>query len=219
MDKEIKILFVEDAPADAMAVERALQGRGLDVRLQRVDTKEAFLRELEAAQRPDVILSDHGLPSFDGFTALAIAQEKCPDVPFIFVTNSLNWEMDIDKLYQGVTDFVPKRELNILAPTVRRALHHAEVLRQSKAKAEERGQMVAKLLALLAEYEPNAGHLPICADCKKIRDTQDHWHMPEVFFRDRLSLKFTHGICPDCVGKYFAPGDLSAVATGDQPRV
>ena len=207
MNKEIKILFVEDAPADALAVEYALQGRGLAVQLQRVDTKEAFVRELESASRPDVILSDHGLPSFDGFAALAIAHEKCPEVPFIFVTNSLTWEMDLDQLVQGVTDFVPKRELSNLAPAVRRALHHAEAWRQLAAKAEEREQMVVKLLALLAEYEPNSGYLPICADCKKIRDTQDRWHMPEVFFRDRLGLKFTHGICPDCVGKYFTPGD------------
>jgi len=113
--------------------------------------------------------------------------------------------MDIDKLYNGVTDFIPKRDLNILAPAVRRALHQAQARRQLQAKAEARGQMVAKLFALLAEYEPNSGHLPICADCKSIRDTRDHWHKPEVFFMDRLGLRFTHGICPVCVGKYFAP--------------
>jgi DNA-binding NtrC family response regulator len=203
MEKEIQIIFVEDVPDDALAVERALQRRGMSVHLQRVDTKEAFLYELEA-RRPDVILSDHGLPSFDGFTALALAQEKCPEVPFIFVTNALSWDMDIDKLVEGVTDFVPKKELSMLAPTVRRALFHAEVLRQSKAKTQEREQMVVNLLALLAEYEPNAGYLPICANCKKIRDGQNAWQLPEVFFKSRLGLKFTHGICPDCVRKFFA---------------
>jgi|SRR5450756_906492 len=205
MDKEIRIIFVEDVPADAAAVERALRGRGMTIQLQRVDTKEAFINELESAQRPDVILSDHGLPSFDGFAALAIAQEKCPDVPFIFVTNTLTWEMDIDKLVEGVTDFVPKKELNILAPTVRRALFHAGVMRQNKLKMEEREQVVVKLLALLAEYEPNAGYLPICANCKKIRDLQDRWHAPDMFFSIRLGLKFTHGICPDCIHKFFTP--------------
>src|SRR5258708_17654287 len=34
------------------------------------------------------ILSDHGLPAFDGFTALALAHQNAPDVPFIFVTGS-----------------------------------------------------------------------------------------------------------------------------------
>ena len=205
MEKEIRIIFVEDVPADAIAVERALRTRGMAVQLERVDSKEAFIYQLESARPPDVILSDHGLPTFDGFAALAIAQEKCPDVPFIFVTNALTWEMDIDKLVQGVTDFVPKKELNILASTVRRALFHANVIRQSKAKTEESDQLVAKLLALLAEYEPNGGYLPICANCKKIRDTGNLWQPPEAFFKDRLGLKFTHGICPDCVRKFFTP--------------
>ncbi len=57
-------------------------------RSKRVDTKQAFLRELEC-NPPDLILSDQGLPSFDGFTALAVARDRCPEVPFIFVTGSL----------------------------------------------------------------------------------------------------------------------------------
>ena len=94
MSNEINILFIEDVPADAAVVELALRRAGLAFRLQRVDTREAFLHELES-QPPDVILSDHGLPSFDGFAALAVAHEKCPDVPFIFVTNALTKEMEI----------------------------------------------------------------------------------------------------------------------------
>ena len=54
-----------------------------------------FLREIEC-RPPDVILSDHGLPSFDGFTALSIAREKCPDTPFIFVTGSMGEEVAIN---------------------------------------------------------------------------------------------------------------------------
>jgi len=202
MHNEIRIIFVEDVPADAEAVERALREQGLAVQLQRVDSKEAFIRELESARRPDVILSDHGLPSFDGFAAQAIAHEKCPDVPFIFVTNALTSEMDIDKLVSGVIDFVPKRQLGTLALTVRRALSHTEALRQSKVKAEERERIAVKLLALLAEYESKGGYLPICANCKKIRDKRDEWHSPEVFLRDRLGLMFTHGVCPDCVRQF-----------------
>jgi len=203
MDNEIRIVFVEDVPADAVAVERALREQGLAVQLQRVDSKEAFIRELESARRPDVILSDHGLPSFDGFAAQAIAHEKCPDVPFIFVTNALTSEMDIDKLVSGVIDFVSKRQLSTLALTVRRALSRTEALRQSKVKAEERERIAVKLLALLAEYESKGGYLPICANCKKIRDNHDKWHSPEAFLRDRLGLMFTHGVCPDCLRQFY----------------
>src|SRR6478736_9373946 len=78
--KHVRILYVEDVPADVVMVNHALRQGGMAFRSKRVETKEDFLRELEQ-DPPDVILSDHGLPSFDGFTALAIARDKCPDVP------------------------------------------------------------------------------------------------------------------------------------------
>jgi CheY-like chemotaxis protein len=53
----------------------------------RVQNREQFVQAL-ANQPPDIILSDHGLPAFDGLTALAIAKEKVPETPFIFVTGS-----------------------------------------------------------------------------------------------------------------------------------
>jgi DNA-binding NtrC family response regulator len=203
MDKDLRIIFLEDVPAEADAVERILRENGLSVQLKRVDKREDFVYELESSVRPDIILSDHGLPAFDGLSALALAQTKCPEVPFIFVTNALTWEMDIDKLYPAVTDFVAKRDLKTLAPTIRRALYHAEMLKQARLKLDERQQIVEKLLALLAEYEPKNGYLPICASCKKIRDGKDQWHIPEEFFRARLGLKFTHGVCPECTRKLY----------------
>jgi CheY-like chemotaxis protein len=210
MSPEIRIIFVEDVPADALLVERALRRDGLVFQLQRVDTREEFLQAL-SARAPDLILSDHGLPAFDGFTALALAHEKCPDVPFIFVTNALTWEMEIEKLAPGVTDFILKRQLEGLAPTIRRALFHAGILRESRLKQQEREQSVVKLLALLAEYEPTGGFIPICANCKKIRDRENIWQAPEVFFKKKLGLNFTHGICPDCIRQFYgASGNKSA---------
>jgi DNA-binding NtrC family response regulator len=202
MDKEISIVFVEDVPADAALVERTLRKQGLEVQLRRVETKSEFLAALEP-QPPDIILSDHGLPAFDGLSALALAHEKCPEVPFVFVTNALTWEMEIEKLAPGVTDFVLKRQLDTLAPTIRRALFHAEVARIAKAKAEEREAQVQKLLALLAEYESVSGNIPICANCKKIRDSENFWQPPDAFFGRKLGLGFTHGICPDCLKKLY----------------
>ena len=101
-------------------VNHELRRRGLNFRTKRVDSREVFLRELER-DPPDVILSDHGLPSFDGFTALAIAREKCPDVPFIFVTDSLGEQLAIETFEHGATDYVLKRDLSKLAPAIRRA--------------------------------------------------------------------------------------------------
>jgi len=69
--------MVEDEAHDAALVEHALKDGGFDFAFKRVDTEEDFLKELQSFH-PSVILSDHGLPVFDGFAALAIAQNKLP---------------------------------------------------------------------------------------------------------------------------------------------
>src|SRR5258706_8457581 len=125
MKNEIQLLCVEDIPTDVVMLNHALREGGLRFRSKRVETREEFLHELEY-HPPDVILSDHGLPSFDGFTALAIARSQCPDVPFIFVTSALGEEMTISTFESGATDYVLKNDLSKLAPAVERALREAK---------------------------------------------------------------------------------------------
>ena len=69
---EIQILIVEDDATDALLMDRELRKDGMSFQSRRVDTKQEFLSAL-TQQPPDLILSDHGLPAFDGFSALAIA--------------------------------------------------------------------------------------------------------------------------------------------------
>jgi DNA-binding NtrC family response regulator len=187
VNKEIYILYLEDVLDDATRVENELQKAGLIFRLQRADTEEAFKRGLEPA--PDVILSDHGLPLFDGLAALGAARQRCPEVPFIFVTNALTRDMEIEKLMGGVTDYVRKSQLDYLPIAVRHALHEAEERRL-------RQQRFKDLLNRPAETETR--FLAICSQCKKIRDEHNRWKSPEVFLLEHLNLKFTHSICPDC---------------------
>src|SRR6266404_7927838 len=126
---EIRILILEDVPADVVMINHELRNAHLNFRCKRVDTRNEFLNELEH-NCPDVILSDHGLPGFDGFTALAMAMDKCPDVPFIFVTSALGEELTIETFESGATDYVLKHRLSNLAPAVQRALREADERRK-----------------------------------------------------------------------------------------
>ena len=123
-NEQIRILLLEDAPADLALVNHELGKTGLRFSSKLVDSRESFLHELEN-KPPDLILSDKGVPSFDGLAALAIAREKRPDVPFIFVTNPLGEQMTIEAFQNGATDYVLKSQLGRLAPVVRRALSWA----------------------------------------------------------------------------------------------
>lgn len=150
MKTEIQILMVEDSTADACLMDRELRKGGLAFQTKRIETKEEFLSELNV-NRPDLILLDHGLPTFDGFTALRLARERAPDVPVIFVTGSLGEETIIKTLKQGADDYVLKHHLPDLVPAVHRALMHAEERRRRRKAEEElearvnQQEMVAKL--------------------------------------------------------------------------
>jgi PAS domain S-box-containing protein len=149
VSKPIRILYVEDLPADAVLVNHALRKAGLKVRTKRVDSKRVFIRELDQ-HPPDLILSDHGLPGFDGFAALAIAKSRCPNVPFIFLTDSRGKEAAREMFEGGATDCLPKGGLARLAPAVRRALGEAEAralltrTEQALHQSEERFRMVVE---------------------------------------------------------------------------
>jgi PAS domain S-box-containing protein len=157
MKRQIRILYVEDIPADAVLVNHELRKAGLQCRTKRVDSRKVFNRELDH-NLPDVILSDHGLPGFDGFAALAIAKNKCPDVPFIFVTNRRGEEMAIEMFEGGATDYVQKSNLSKLVPVVQRALREAEQRSQLKQKeqalrdSEDRFRMVVEGIQDYAIY-------------------------------------------------------------------
>jgi PAS domain S-box-containing protein len=146
--------MIEDETRDAELAEYTLRQGGFDFSFMRVDTEDSFLREIEQF-KPNVILSDHGLPAFDGFSALILAQQKCPDVPFIFVTGSLGEEMAIKALKSGATDFVLKHHLATLPPALHRALNQAEFQVQRK-RAEEALLISEERYRSLVELSPDA---------------------------------------------------------------
>jgi len=45
--------------------------------------------------------------------------------------------------------------------------------------------------------------IPICAKCKMVRDDQEYWQSVESYFRDRLGVDFSHGVCPKCRKKLY----------------
>jgi PAS domain S-box-containing protein len=149
VNKLIRILIVEDDPTDAFLMERELRKGGMDFEASCVETEQAFVVEL-TEHPPDVILSDHGLPAFDGFAALAIAKRRLPEVPFIFVTGSLGEETAIETFKGGASDYVLKSRLANLAPAVLRALNQARE-RRLRRQAEEELQRSEQCFRTLVE--------------------------------------------------------------------
>ena len=143
--RAVRILFVEDQPAEVTKVERALRLGGIDCRLNAVGTQQAFLQELERAP-PDVILSDAGVSAIDGLSALAIARQRRPEVPFIFVADPTGEEKVIESFQRGATDYILKSRLSDLASGIDRALQKSREHAARKEEQRDLGRLIDALL-------------------------------------------------------------------------
>lgn len=125
MRPPLRILSLEDDPRDAELVQETLESDDIPCQITRVETEADFIASLERG-RYDLILADYTLPSFDGLSALKIARQGWPHVPFIFVSGTLGEEVAIEALKIGATDYVFKTRLSRIVPSVHRALREAE---------------------------------------------------------------------------------------------
>jgi len=74
----------------------------------------------------------------------------------------------------------------------------ARDITESKKAEEEREKLISQLQEALDNIKTLKGLLPICANCKKIRDDKGYWNQIEAYIRDRSDAEFSHSICPEC---------------------
>ena len=135
MKPPLRLLHLEDDPVDADLIATTLIEGGIPCESQVVDTRQAFVAALKEG-RMDLILADYSIPGFDGMTALTLARQHSPDVPFLFVSATIGEELAIDAMHHGATDYVLKQRLGRLVPSVQRALRELDD-RAERKRAEE----------------------------------------------------------------------------------
>ncbi len=135
MKTPLRLLQLEDDTVDADLITATLTEGGIPCQSQLVETRQAFVAALKEG-RMDLILADYSIPGFDGMTALTLARQHCPDVPFLFVSATIGEELAIDAMHQGATDYVLKQRLGRLVPSVQRALRELDD-RNERKRAEE----------------------------------------------------------------------------------
>ena len=116
-----KILLVEDELQDAELNIREIRKVLSNSKFEMTEDKPEYLNLLETFI-PDIIISDFNMPTFDGLSALRIAQEVCPLTPFIMVTGSINEDTAVECMKAGATDYVLKDNLKRLGAAVMSAL-------------------------------------------------------------------------------------------------
>ncbi|MFQ5724237.1 MAG: response regulator, partial [Terriglobia bacterium] len=140
----LRILVVEDNPADAELCLRELRRAGWEVAAQVVQTAEECAQCLRA-QTYDIVLADYGLPNWSGLGALELMRAQGTDTPVILVTGSLGDEKAVECIKQGATDYVLKDNLVRLPLAIRHALEE-KALRAERRRAEaERARLMTAI--------------------------------------------------------------------------
>lgn len=91
---------------------------------------------------------------------------------------------------------------------------------QERDSAEaERDKTIVALQDALAHIKTLRGIVPICSQCKRIRDDEGYWEQLDIYVRDHSEAEFTHGICPDCIRTLYPEEatDILAAMEDDAP--
>ncbi|EXJ14402.1 response regulator [Imhoffiella purpurea] len=128
----LRLLLVEDSEDDAILLLNALEEAGYAVDHTRVESAEALISALPSAAWQTVI-SDYRLPGFDGLRALEIVRRYTSDLPFIFVSGTVQDRIGVKAMQGGANDYILKDNLTRLGPVIRRELKQAERRREMLA--------------------------------------------------------------------------------------
>jgi len=125
----LKILHLEDMPEDAAMVVHELKKGKIKCEIIVVDNRADFKLALKNFS-PDIILSDHTLPSFNSVDALEIVQKSYPQIPFILVTATVSEDFAINSMRAGAYDYILKDRLQRLPQSVLQAIKKRRVENQ-----------------------------------------------------------------------------------------
>lgn len=199
--KTIRVLIAEDDFLVSKEIGRIVKSIGYE-QVGTANNGEEAVRQTCLLQ-PDVVLMDIKMPQLSGLEAVSRIQDSCP-TPVVILTAHESEELVNAAGQKGAGAYVtkpPGTEEIKRAVTIAMA-RHADLmqLRDLNKKLYE------KNLALedaLAEIKTLRGILPICSHCKQIRDDQGYWHKIESYIQSHSEAAFSHGVCPDCIEKYY----------------
>lgn len=152
MNKNLRVLSIEDSERDASLLRRHLVKAGYEVIFNRVETADEMRIALET-QDWDVILADYKLPQFSALEALKLLKETGIDTPFIIISGSIGEESAVKAMIAGTSDYMMKDNLSRLVPAIERELQEAEN-RRARRFAEAALRESEETYRLLFESNP-----------------------------------------------------------------
>ncbi len=144
-------------------------------------------------QSPDLFILDIRMPEMDGFELCRQLKKDIVtrDVPVIFISGLDNPNDKVKAFKIGGQDYITK------------PFEDTEVLARVKTHIALRKKEI-ELKRALDEVQQLKGILPICCQCKQIRDDKGYWQQVEQYISEHSDVQFTHSFCPNCYEKEMA---------------
>jgi CheY-like chemotaxis protein len=189
----IKVLLIEDDPADAELVRAVLdEEEDFHISIVHADRMSSAIHLLEK-ENFDIILTDLSLPDSRGIETFDSIRARVPHVPVIVLTGHDDKGTALIAVSKGAQDYILKGQIS-----------KEYLLSRAVLYSIERQKLLTDLSKKMNEIKTLRGLIPICAWCKKIRDEKGYWSKVEEYLEEHTDCAFTHGMCEECVKKAFA---------------
>lgn len=200
----MRILIAEDDLTSRTVLTALLEKRGHTVVVTE-DGRQA-LAALQAPERPQLAIMDWMMPELDGVDVCRQVRALALDPPpYLIMLTTKDEKGDIVAgLDAGADDYITKP----YDPDELRA--RVEVGRRMLTLQASLAEKVRALQQALDEVRTLRGIVPMCANCKKIRDDKGYWNQVEVYVREHTDAQISHGICPECARKLYPEYDLDS---------
>jgi DNA-binding response OmpR family regulator len=213
---KFNLLIVDDLPENIKVLGNSLQNDNYRITFA-TNGQQAI--EMAIKNSVDLILLDIMMPGMDGFEVCRRlkGEDRTRHIPIIFITAKTEKEDIVQGFESGAVDYVTKpfnaAELSArvqthleLKRTKEIIQNQAEELAWTNKRLMKKNQ---KLERALEEIETLKGLLPVCSNCKKIRndntDTgeQSSWISLEAYLHEHTAAEVTHSICPQCMAELY----------------
>lgn len=177
-----RVLVVDDEPIEIKILVDIL-GPYYETTIAK-DGNQALKRAI-SDRPPELILLDIIMPGIDGYeTCIKLKKiDILKDIPVIFLTAKTDTEDIVKGFDVGAVDYITK------------PFKPPELLARVKTHIE--------LKRACEEIKTLRGIIPICANCKKVRNDDGFWEQVETYVGSHTEAVFSHGLCPDCRKKLF----------------
>jgi phosphoserine phosphatase RsbU/P len=174
----MNILIVDDDTTSLIVLSATLKKLGHQI-VATASGAEALIH-FDTMNVP-VLISDMVMPELDGLELCRrVRALNRPRYTYIILLTSVGGKSGyLEGMKAGADDFITKPF--------------------DEEQLAARLGVAQRILGLQSQVSQLSGLLPICSQCKKVRDDRNYWQQVESYVAQRSEVTFSHGYCPDCL--------------------